>query len=88
MLRAVLAGPPGNPQAFGAMVRLKYAAGKFGPAREIHGGGGYWSQDSATPLLGGITPVAVWVRWPGGATTETPVPTGAESVALRQGGSD
>ncbi|HRI13170.1 MAG TPA: hypothetical protein PLX89_09200, partial [Verrucomicrobiota bacterium] len=50
------------------------------------GGGGYWSQDSATVVLAAPTgPSApLSVRWPGGhTTTSTPsVPTTAKEVRL------
>lgn len=65
-LRVVLAGEEGNPAAYGAQLRLIYA-GAQGPVREVHGGGGYWSQDGATQVMGrSRPPVALWVRWPGG----------------------
>jgi len=39
----------GNAQAIGASIRL--GDGKhFGPAREIHAGAGFWSQDSAVQV--------------------------------------
>jgi hypothetical protein len=58
-----------NPAALGAIIRAG-ANGKYGPVREIHGGSGYFSQDSAEQIL----PVSsgagteLWVRWPGGKT--------------------
>ncbi len=79
-LRVRLAGPPGNPDGLGAVVRLQYANGS-GPAHEIHGGSGYLSQDSAVAVLGmSAPPTHVAVRWPGGKTTETPVPAGAKEI--------
>jgi hypothetical protein len=81
-LRVRLQGPPGNPDGLGAVVRLKYANG-LGPVHEIHGGAGYLSQDSAVPVLGMATsPTHVVVRWPGGKSTETPVPAGANEVIV------
>jgi hypothetical protein len=41
-------GPPGN--ANGSVLRITTAHGD-GPAREIHAGGGYWSQDSAVVVM-------------------------------------
>lgn len=82
-LRIRLAGDLGNPHAFGAMVRLVYAD-RFGPAREIRAGSGYWSQDGPVAVLGlAEPPTAVWVRWPGGEETTTPVPKGAREVTIR-----
>ena len=51
-LRVRLAGPPGNPDGIGATMRPIFGQ-RMGPAREIHGGSGYWSQDSAVQVLGG-----------------------------------
>src|SRR5437773_5375623 len=45
-LRIRLSGPAGNPFGVGATLRLGLGQ-KMGPAREIHSGSGYWSQDSA-----------------------------------------
>jgi hypothetical protein len=85
-LRVRLIGPPGNPRAIGAVVRVEYGERK-GPAREVHGGSGYWSEDGAVQVLGldGV-PSAVWVRWPGGRTADVPVPSGAREITVRLGG--
>lgn len=65
-LRVRLHGPPGNPTGVGVQMRLEYKNGALGPAREIHAGGGYWSQDSAVTVLGkGAAPSGLWIRWPG-----------------------
>ncbi len=82
-LRVRLRGPAGNPQGIGAVVRVVYADASRGPAREIHAGSGYWSQDSAVSVLG-LTRVAaaVWVRWPAGAKEIFPLPSGVASVVV------
>ena len=68
-LRVRLAGPPGNPDGVGATMRLVFG-GRMGAAREIHGGSGYWSQDSAVQVMGcPEIPTQIWIRWPGGKTT-------------------
>lgn len=68
-LRVRLVGPPNNPRGIGAVVRLK-SGERWGAAREIHGGSGYWSQDGAVPVMTmRDDPGAVWIRWPGGKTT-------------------
>jgi len=51
--------------------------------REVHAGGGYWSQDSATQVLGLDGPAeALLVRWPGGATTKTALAPGAQEILV------
>jgi hypothetical protein len=90
-LRVRLQGPPGNPNAVGALLRLG-SAQNLGPAREIHAGSGYWSQDSAIQVMSGpangpldgqrAERLQVWVRWPGGRTTITPVLPGAREIVL------
>ena len=81
-LRVRLNGPPGNPDGLGAVVRLKYAEGS-GPVREIHGGAGYLSQDSAVAVLGlRGQPTHVQVRWPGGKTMEVPVTAGVKAIVI------
>ncbi|HTH49163.1 MAG TPA: VCBS repeat-containing protein, partial [Candidatus Limnocylindria bacterium] len=73
-LRVRLIGPPGNPEGLGAVVRLR-ADGQTGPARELHGGSGIGSQDSAIEILvkppGMTDPGQIEVHWPGGTTSST-----------------
>ena len=77
-----LKGATSNPFGVGAVIRLQFGDA-FGPAREVHAGSGYWSQDSLIQVLGYATgPSAVWVRWPGGKTTSTPVPAGIRSLTI------
>jgi hypothetical protein len=81
-LRVRLAGPPGNPAGVGAVLRLKYGE-RWGAAREIHAGSGYWSQDSAVQIMGGTErPTQIVVRWPGGQSTITEIPSGAREIAV------
>jgi hypothetical protein len=81
-LRVRLNGPPGNPDGVGATLRLVFGA-RYGAAREIHGGSGYWSQDSVVQVMGcPETPTQIWVRWPGGKTTTSPVPNGAKEIMV------
>ena len=87
-LRVRLAGPPGNVCGIGATLRVS-AAGRLGPAREVRGGSGYWSQDSAVQVLHvaeGQVPSEVQVRWPGGRITRTPVPAGARELVVSASG--
>lgn len=78
-----LHGTAGNPSGIGAVIRMETTTG-MGPAREIHCGGGYMSQDAATAVLGvSGDPLAVHVRWPGGATQREPLRTGDRDVHVR-----
>ncbi len=87
-LRVRLKGPPGNPAAVGASLRLE-SAGKMGPVREVQAGSGHWSQNSVVQVLTGKSLESaknIWVRWPGGKETITPVPGGAREIEVsRQG---
>ena len=86
-LRVRLMGPPGNPRGIGAVVRLKFGE-KLGPAREVHAGSGYWSQDSTTLVLAlPETASSVLVRWPGGASTLAEIPPKVREVEIEIGGS-
>jgi len=86
-LRVRLVGRGNNGNGIGAVVRLG-SAGKWGAAREVHGGSGYWSQDSAVPVMnagaGGSTEIQV--RWPGGQITKNPIPAGAREIRLSADG--
>jgi hypothetical protein len=85
-LRVRLKGPPGNPQAVGATLRLRWRT-KLGPAREIHAGSGYASQDSAVQVMAGPgTPTGLVVRWPGGKVTESELPRAAKEIAVAHDG--
>ncbi|MCI0693389.1 FG-GAP-like repeat-containing protein [candidate division KSB1 bacterium] len=81
-LRIRLAGPKENPLGVGATIRFVYADG-FGPAREVHAGSGYWSQDAATQVMGASQqPEKIWVRWPGGRVSNFEFPAGAREMTL------
>ena len=81
-LRVRLAGSLGNPSGIGATLRLKFGS-RLGPARELHAGSGYWSQDSSTQVLAlPETPAELWVRWPGGATSTTALPGNAREITV------
>jgi hypothetical protein len=85
-LRVRVVGPPGNPSGVGAQVRAVFHR-RYGPVREIHAGGGYWSQDSAVQVLGTPEPPsAIWVRWPGGTTNLFEIPAGAKDVSVTREG--
>jgi hypothetical protein len=86
-IRVRLKGAAGNPRGVGAVVRLQYES-EFGPAREIHAGCGYWSQDSPVQVLAGPRePTGVWVRWPGGRETTTALKEHAADIEISPDGS-
>lgn len=83
-LRVKVAGPSGNPDGIGAVLRLQFA-GTPGPARGIHAGSGYWSQDgSVTVLAMPRRPSAIEVSWPGGRRTEHPIDPTTTEITVRQ----
>lgn len=85
-LRVRLVGPTTNPDAIGATIRLVYD-GWRGPARELQAGSGYWSHNAVVHVLGlQGEPTAVWVRWPGGAETQTPIEAGTSEVTIGENG--
>ena len=81
-LRVRLKGPPGNPHGIGAILRLG-TAGHWGPAREIHAGAGYWSQDSVVQVLATPQPAdSLLVRWPGAKEQVVSVPPQAREITV------
>ena len=81
-LRVRLAGPPGNLNGIGAVMRIE-SQSAVSAAREVHAGSGYWSQDSATQVLampGGTC--RLLIRWPGGKSTTSEIPSGAGEVIV------
>ena len=85
-LRVRLIGPSGNPQGIGAQIRLLF--GQIAePVREIHGGSGYWSQDSAIQIFAVRESLPkIWIRWPGGRALTTQVPAGLKEIAVDSSG--
>ena len=82
-LRIRLQGARPNPDAIGAILRLRYADQGFGPAREIQVGCGYWSQNSTVQVVGTNRAVrGISVRWPGGRTTETVLDVGKREIVI------
>lgn len=85
-LRVRLSGPAGNPDGIGAVIR-PISGPRAGPAREIHGGSGYWSQDSLVQIVGGAESITqIQIRWPGGKMTLSDVPRGALEIMVEESG--
>ncbi len=83
-LRVRLQGPPGNPDAVGAQIRIVYGD-RMGPVREVQAGSGYWSQNGAVQVLGlAGTPTGVWIRWPGGFEARVAVRAGGREVVVKR----
>ncbi len=83
-LRIRLQGDPGNPDGAGAIIRLE-TAGTLGPAREVHKGSGYLSQDAPTVLMAPSpsgAPSHARVVWPGGTVTRTSLEAGREELII------
>ena len=81
-VRIRLAGPPGNEAGIGAAIRL-LAGERAGPVREVHGGSGYWSQDSVVQVMAmPEAPTRIWVRWPGGKATISEIPARAKEIVV------
>jgi hypothetical protein len=92
-LRVRLAGPLANPTGVGATIWLKFG-NLFGPAREVHAGSGYGSQDSpvqvlarqllapSSPSQGVVGPSFIQVAWPGGQVVTGPVPGNAREICV------
>lgn len=81
-----LAGPAGNPDGIGAVLRLDFG-GQFGPAREVQAGSGFWSQNSPVQVLAlPSVAKAIEVRWPGGKKTRSDLPASAREVEVSVGG--
>ncbi|MCP5519973.1 MAG: VCBS repeat-containing protein [Verrucomicrobiales bacterium] len=80
-LRVRLDAGPGNPTGLGTVLRGVSGKDGVGPAVEVHGGGGYWSQDSSVPVVTSAEPLTVLrIRWPGGAESRVNVPAGAKEI--------
>jgi len=85
-LRVRLDGPSGNPTGVGAVVRLG-TGGRWGPAREMHAGSGYWSQDGAVQVMAsprtvGTMPAQIKGRGPGGRETVSTIPPDVRQIEV------
>src|SRR5262249_28759168 len=81
-LRVRLVGARGNAFGVGAVLRLGTGRG-LGPARELHAGSGYWSQDGVVQVLcAAQPPTHLWVRWPRGQAATVQLAPGVREVAI------
>lgn len=79
-------GPSGNPSGVGAVVRIG-RDGRFGPARELHAGSGWWSQDASVVVLARSAGAnQLQVQWPGGKRTHVELPEPAREVVIAEEG--
>jgi hypothetical protein len=77
-LRVRLAGPPANPHAIGAVIRIG-----SGPAREVQSGSGYWSLNSPVQVMQRESNATqLIVRWPGGQSTTTEIPSDVREITV------
>jgi hypothetical protein len=85
-LRVKLLGPEFNASGYGAVLRLR-SGQHWSAAKEIHAAGGYWSQDSAVQVIGGLeAPEEMEVLWPGGKKTTHTITSRAREVTLSVNG--
>jgi hypothetical protein len=85
-LRVDLHGPKSNHAAIGARVTLEFSDGMQSTI-EVISGSGYYSQSSPQCFFAWTAanpPRRLLVRWPDGATTTHPVPTGARELTVAQ----
>ena len=77
-IRVQLNGPAST-----VTLRAEFTDGSFGPAREIHFGSGWFSQDSVASILAVPKAVkAIEARWGNGPVTNTTVPFAATEVVV------
>lgn len=85
-LRVTLKGSAENQAAIGAQLRIEDSNG-LGPIREIHLGAGWLSVDSPTLVLSQLSDKAqLWVRWPDGHETQTPLLDRKDSITVDHAG--
>jgi enediyne biosynthesis protein E4 len=80
--RVRLVGPPANPHAIGATLRLSDGS-HSGAACEVQAGSGYWSQNSAVQVMTfDGQPTELQIRWPGGREARVPINSAARDLTL------
>jgi len=87
-LRIRLRGRGQNWRGIGAKLNLTTSQGGRSQFREVHAGGGYWSQDGSVQVLAaGGGGLKLHVRWSGGSQAAYLVPKGAREIEVFQDGS-
>jgi hypothetical protein len=82
-LRVRVQGPPENPHAIGACLRMQIDGAATGPAREVRTGSGYLSADSTTLVFPATARASsLEIRWPGGRKTVQPIPVDARDLTV------
>ncbi|HEY5080134.1 MAG TPA: CRTAC1 family protein, partial [Opitutaceae bacterium] len=87
-LRVVLRGPPGNPTCVGARITVEYSDGTA-QTSEVYAGSGYYSESTPACFFGypeTNAPRNIRVRWPSGATTDSPFHPGSPTLTLKSPG--
>ncbi len=85
-VRIRITGPPGNPSAWGATVRVR-SGDRTVLTRPITSGSGWWSGDGPGGLVVPRIPGGrVEVTWPGGTRTGGALPADADTVDVRHPG--
>ncbi|MFH5884500.1 FG-GAP-like repeat-containing protein [Halalkalibaculum sp. DA3122] len=83
-IRIQLIGPPANRDGIGSGIRLLYEDDSKGPYREIQAGSGYWSQNSATQVMGKSgTPSAIEIHWFDGTLQQVPYEQGKDEYRVQ-----
>lgn len=81
-VRVRLSGPPSNPAAVGATLRLAAKSGLI--LREVQSGSGYWSVNSPVQVLHGDGELTV--RFPDGKTVKTEVTADLKEIRIAASG--
>ena len=87
-IRVRMRGPAGNVNGVGCVARLRVDGMATGAAQEVHGGSGWWSQDSGVLVFWrpeGKGRLEMEVGWPGGRRTVTPVGDAGKEVVVEYG---
>lgn len=83
-IRIHLNGPQANRDGIGSGVRLLYEDGSKGPYREIQAGSGYWSQNSATQVMGfAKIPSEIEITWFDGTAQLVPYEQGKTEYQIQ-----